>query len=674
MKKLLFIFLIGQFLLLSYIFNKSLFDIYELNHLGDSTLDAYIVEDLSGDRLNALYEEIDALCLSDQSCRVQLIKTPVSENNQFVYEIYHSELDEIAKPASISSDTIFNYYPLQKEDFIDNNGVFYTDLQRDEIDSIASTLGVTIEPYENTIAYGQVLKYNLLNFTLLLVLSQLVLFIYTFTRIKVNAVKKMLGFSNMKMILGSLKDFVYMEGAILLGVLCTHFFYYLFVDQIVLRYFYLLAAFMLVVALCNIILLLITQTSLRFIDINLMIKNKVYSNKLNYALYGLKIVLILSITVSISSFMSNYTDYKEKMRDLEQYKQLNGYFTSNGYNYEEDTIARKQPERIAEYGQSIQNLYEHFEARGQLYVNDAYLLELLSPSYLEIQGLKKEDIFNSLEENHIVVNERYFKAFMNLHDENGVPIDNLEADKPTLLVPVKYMEQEDVVRNIYQEKFEHLMNYNEFFGIENENPKRVEDLNILYMQNGQEYALLGQNVSGTDIKLRDTIVMLDTGNFDSLYYYDLLNAGDVYFQLDERDEFSQAIAKFDLQKLVNVGTLLTPYMDRVHYTEFVMYNSLVFTVLFLFTLIFVIYISNFVDVTSNNKRYIMQFIYGYDGARTFKVHFIIYIMLLGMIGLHFFVDFNAVLYIGILAVDLLILFYLYKKLVSSDLHKIVKGG
>lgn len=676
MKKLLFIFLIGQLFLLSYIFNKSVYDIYELNNLGDSSLDGYIVEDVSGHKLNELYEKMNSACLSNNTCQLQLVKTPVSKHNEFIYDIYHSQEKDINKPKSISSDTVLNYHPLTKEDFVDSNGVFYTNLSLDRLNDLSKAIGITINPYHNDIAYSQIVTYNVLNFVILFILTQLVLVIYTFTRIKVNAIKKMLGYSKFKMVQASLKDFIVMESVILVITLGVHFLYYVFVGNVVSRYFYLLLVFLVLVIAINVVMLLFTQISLRFIDINLMIKNKVYSNRLNYILYVIKILLILSITVSVSSFISNYREYKAKSRDLERYTKLEGYFTSNGFNSNEDEKARKNPKIIAEYGDAVQKMYRHFDEQEKLYVSDAYILELLKPTYLEMNGLTKEDLYTSIKDNYIVVNERYINDFMKIKNETGAKITNFHVTKPTILVPTKYKSEESKIKKMYIEQYNQLLNYNENFGIPKSDSKNIDNVEVIYIANNQEHELLGKNMSedDSDMKLKDTIIKDDQGNFGSLYYYDQLSSGNVYFHLNQRDEFNQILAKHHLNKLVNVGTLLTPYMDKVHFVEFIMYNSLVFTSLFLFTLIFVICISNYVDIISNSKRYAIQYMYGYSIMKTFKLHLIVYAMLLSMIVMNIFIEFNVPFYICILVIDFIVLLYLYKKIIKNDIHKIVKGG
>lgn len=676
MKKLLFIFLLGQLFLLSFIFNQAIFDIYELNNLGDASLNGYIAEDFTANDLNKMYDALATDCLATDDCNLQLIKTPVASYNHFVYEIYHSQIHHIKHPISISEDTSFTYHQLTKEDFIDSNGVFYSDLSLKTVESLSKQLSFSIKPYKNDIAYAQIINNNLLNFGLLFILTQLVLFIYTFTRIKINAIKKMLGFSKFAMIRASIKDFLKFEAVIFAITFAVHLTYYWIAGKLQARYLIFLSLFLLVVILINLVLLLVTQISIRFIDIHELIKNKLYSNRTTMALYIVKIALILAISISISSFIKTYQTYKEQSNDLAKYALLEGYFTSNGYNYDEDSIARKNPKQIQKYGKSIKELYNFFDEKKQLYVNNANLLELLSPTYLQINDLKESDLYNSYEENYIVANERYFNEFMHIENENGKQLKKIHFSQPTILVPTKYKKEQATVKKSYIDNYNNLLNYDAYFGLPKDKKNEITDIEIVYIKNDQKSELLGQVIQGKSgsATIKNSIILIDTGVFDNLYYYDVLNSGDIFLKLKERETFSQALVQYDLDRLVNAGTLLTPYMDKVHFTQFILNNLFVFTILFLITLVFIMYISNFVDIISNSKRYSVQVIHGFSIKKIFKSQFIVWLILLLALFLKFFIEFNVVIYVSMLVFDFLMLLYLFKKEIQFNIQKVIKGG
>lgn len=677
MKKLLFIFLTGQLLLLSYIFNQSVYQIYELNNIGDSSLEMYMVKDSSSGKLEKLYQLYSEDCLTTNNCEIQLVKTPISEEQKMIYEIYHSQVEGINTPSSIRTENTFHYLPLTKEDFVDSNGVFYTNLPIEKLSEFEKQAQIDIETYNNLIEYKEIIKFNLFNFIVFLIISQLILFIYTFTRIKTNAIKKVLGYSSIKMIIDSLKSFILMEVFILVGTIFVHLAYYWSTENIIERYFYLLFLFLVIVILINVIMLLFTQIGLKFIDIPNMIKNKVYSNKLNYGLYTVKVLLILAITVSTSIFISDYKDYKIKTDKLSEYEKLESYYTAIGFNSDEFAKASNDMDLLNNYGESVKGLYEYFDNSGKLYVLDASeLIGSLSSFWLEMKGKSKEDIYEDWQNNYIIVNKRFLEELENIKDSDGTVLQNLNKIEPTILVPVQYKSKELEIKEVYINKYNDLLNYDEMYAFGNFQSKEITNINIIYIENNQEIKLLGKNIDddGSEISLRDPIIILDQGEFGNQYYYTQLNQGDIIFNLNDRQDFSQALVKFNLSQLVNPGSLLTPFMTSIHNASFFMYNSLIFTILFLFTLVFIMYISNYVDLISNSKKYAMQYIFGFGILRTFKSNLIIYIILLSALFIDFYWDFNFLFYLFILIADFLILLTLYLIIIKRDTYKLVKGG
>ncbi|GLC89196.1 hypothetical protein [Lysinibacillus piscis] len=669
MKKLLFIFLIGQLLLLSYIFNQSVYQIYELNNIGDSSLDMYMVNDATSEKLKKLYQIYNDNCLIDNKCKIQLVKTPVSENQKMFYEIYHSQIETIQTPASIRTNNIFHYLPLKEEDFVDSNGIFYTNLSIKEITEFGKQTQLDIQPYNNLINYKEIITFNLFNFIVFLVISQLILFIYTFTKIKTNAIKKVLGYSGLKIIFNSFKSFFFMEISILLSTFFIHFIYYWITNNIVWRYFYFLFLFLVIVILINMMMFMFTQISLKFIDIPTMIKNKIYSNKLNYGLYTVKILLILVITVSTSIFIADYKDYKAKVAKLSEYEKLDHYFTAIGFNSDEFEKINNEKKLLKQYGDYIKNLYEHFDNLEELYVFDASdLIGSLSSFWLEMKGKSKEDIYSDWENNYIIVNKRYLEDLTTIKINNNV--------EPTILVPTVYKTKESKIKETYIEKYNNLLNYDEIYQFDDFKPKKITNINIIYIEDHLNIELFGKNIDddGSKINLQNPIIILDQGNFGSQYYYTQLNQGDIIFKLRDKQDFSQALAKFHLSQLVNTGSLLTPFMTAIHNAEFFMYNSLIFTLLFLLTLIFIICISNYIDLISNSKKYVIQYIFGLGMIKIFKANIVIYIVLLSVVFIDFYWDFNILFYLSILLADFLILLTLYTLIIKRDVHKLIKGG
>lgn len=618
------------------------------------------------------------VCGKSLDCNLQLIKTPVTQDQTFLYDIYHSNIEQINKVSSIRSDRTFNYHSLTKEDFVDNNGVFYTDLSAQQLKDITANLELQISPYDQHVNYSQIFWQNSLNLGLLVLLTVVVFFIFTFTRIKVNAVKKLLGFSNIKMIYETFRDLLYLELTVASITLVLHYLYFALFSEIgiVNRYFLFLIMFMIAVIIVNLLLFLLTQLHVKFIDIQLMIKNKVYSNRLNYILYFTKIILIIAITFSISYFVEAYQSYITNQQALEQYTQLDGYFTSNGFNSDRNDQIMNDPDLMAEYSERMKDLYAHFDKQDQLYIHDSAVVDFLSPNYLEIQGLEKNDIYNSITDNYIVANQRYISEFMPVKDVEGNLLNDFLSDRPVIIVPEKYQLEEQSIRDIYQEKLADYYNYDIFYGVRDKEEITIDDIDIIYTANNQEFNIMGQfDIDNEEeIKLKDPIIIVDQGKFSGLYYLDLLNASNMYFKLEERETFHAVLVSYQLDSLINVATLLTPLSDSIHFVQFILYNTFLFSLLFLATLLFVIVISNYVDIVSNRRKYTMQYIFGFSMWKIFKGQITVYVLLLFGNIASLFISFNPFIYTIFLIIDFFVLIFVYQYEIKKDLHQVVKGG
>lgn len=675
MKKFFVIFFLGQMLLLTYIFNTSIYNIYELNNIVDNGAKGYIIDKPSGEKLNSFYKSVYSEYLGNDDYQFQIVKTPISEEGKFVYDIYSSNIKSVRELKSIDRDKVYNYYELKDEDFIDSMGVFYTDIPAKNIYKISNNLGVYISTYsESGTSYNQVLKYNAINIITLIVLTQVIMFIYTFISIKTNAVKKMLGYTPIKMLNYQFRSFIRLEFIIIAIVEAINMVISTITIGININYLVLLLIFCIGIVIINCILLSFTAISIYFIDINSILKNKIFSDKLNFTLHFTKIILILLTTISISLFFYNYGKYRIKEESVEKYKKLGVYYTSNGFNSNENDKALSDKLLLDKYGESVKEIYKLFNDKGNIYVRDSYILELLSENSLKNRGKTKSDIIGSIKENNLVLNINYINEFIDLKDEFNNPIKLLEKEKARIIVPEKYKTLETDIKTIYIDKYNKLLDYNKFYELESKNIRYIDDIEVIYAKSNQVYNLLGKESIDNESNLIDSIIIVDEGQFGSLYYYDLLNRGDIFIKLSDRDSFSEILYSYKLDKLINIGTLLTPYMYKLHNIEFVMYNSLVFTILFSLTLVFILYISNYVDIISNRKKYSIKYILGYGTIKILHENAMITGVLLILSIFLFIFKINILVYITAIILDYGILVCLFKSLIKNDVAKVEKGG
>ena len=161
MKNFLKIFIFLEIILLAYIFNTSIYNIYEKNNIATEKLEGYVLEETSPEILDKFYTIFTEKYSQN---KLELINNTLTSTDKSVYDLYCYPLNEFTQKQPISSSILFQYHELQKEDFLDSVGVFYTDLPVNAIKEIASQLSVTINTFENdAIPYSMVLELNLLN-------------------------------------------------------------------------------------------------------------------------------------------------------------------------------------------------------------------------------------------------------------------------------------------------------------------------------------------------------------------------------------------------------------------------------------------------------------------------------------------------------------------------------
>ena len=188
MKKFLKIFSFLEIILFAYIFNTSIYNIYEKNNISSENLKGYVLEETSPEILDRFYTIFTEEYSQN---KLELINNTLTSTDKSVYDLYCYPLNKFVQKQPISHSIFLQYHELQKEDFLDSVGVFYTDLRADEIKEIASQLSVAISDFENeAIPYSMVLKFNLFNFVILYIVLQIIYCIYTSYSLKKIGIKK----------------------------------------------------------------------------------------------------------------------------------------------------------------------------------------------------------------------------------------------------------------------------------------------------------------------------------------------------------------------------------------------------------------------------------------------------------------------------------------------------
>lgn len=671
MKKLFTIFIFGQLVICSILFNKSIYSIYGVMYIGDTSLNGYRIEDFDSNQVELLYDQ-----LVKEDATLQVIKMPISKELDTVdYHIYHSDVENISKFISISNNH-YKYDSLTKEEFLDGTGIFYTDLNYEKLQEISHSIGISIVPYEDTsyISFHSILLANTIDFIVLGISTIGVIFIYVISKKKANAIKSLLGYSDSDIIQDRIKEISKIQGISILLISGYHILYYYLQHKCSFRYAVFLIAFLLGIACINLLLMRVTSVGIKRMNLLEAIKNKMFSKKLDYIVQAFKIVLLLMLTIAISNSLIYYQQLKGVESKMKEYEQLNNFFTSYGYNSDEYEKMMNNNTHYLEMADKVKQMY-------QKYVRDAYVMVdcVLEPENIrsgepeeDVYGMTKEELFQSYEKNYIICNENY------IEDYTSIPkiLGEVNSENPTLIVPAQYKQQEKKIRQLYSAILEDKYTIERYYGREISIAIKPSDLNLIYVKNNYSVKLLSdfQYEDSMDITIENPIIIVDTGNFSGIQYMDMLSNCQLAFLLEERTQYSDMLIEAGIEQLFAPHTMLAPFMTKISSYQFIIEQTGVFLILFFLTLLFLLYISNDIHIYVNCKRYAVKYELGYHTINILKQPIITIIMLLIVgIGLSY-LGVNPISYILFVIIDFIFLCYCYYKVIVKDLYKILNGG
>ena len=654
MKKFLKIFIILEILLFAYIFNSSIYNIYEKNNIAADNLSGYVIEETSPETLNQFYSIFTE---NYPNNKIELINNTLTSTDNSVYDLYCYPLDKFEKKQPVSQTIEFKYHELTKEDFLDSVGIFYTDLSDDEIDQLATQLSTPIIEYEDTsIPYSMILELNLFNFIILFIVILIIYGIYTSYSLKKIGIKKSMGFSTLRILKEQIISVAKYYSIVCLALLAVLNLYYAFTNRFDFTYLIMSIFFFGIVLVVNVLCLLLTSVLIKFVRLEAMIKNKTLNKSTNVIVQVIKVTFSVVIAITIISLLEQSGEFTKSQQAVLDYKYLDGYYTANGFNSAEHDYALENPERFEEYSNSMLELYNN---------HHALLCDYAGSS--EAQGPFGESRPYYVQQT-IIANENYLKEFANIHVD-GTSLDESAFATPTVLIPDMYKNDESLIKEHLVGEYDLLLNYNQNYGIQEET--RTNDFNIVYIDDNSTIKV---NTEEGFSDITGGIIIVDTGDFGGLYYLDSLNNRSLFFSVQSREEFSALLIKYDLAQLVVAGTLLTPYLTRLESVTFVLKTLTMFAIVFVVSLVFILYISNYVDVFVNRKRYALKEIMGFSHLKILKSRYIVLAIEIIVSVALTAINYYFVCFFAIMLLDFLFCELLYKAYIRKALYEIEKGA
>ena len=654
MKNFLKIFVLLEILLFAYIFNSSIYNIYEKNNIAADNLSGYMLEEPSPEILDQFYTIFTE---NYDDNRLEIINNTLTTTDKSAYDLYCYPLDKFSQKQPVSQTIEFEYHELTKEDFLDSVGIFYTDLSVEEIDQLAAQLSTQIIEYEDTsIPYSMILELNLFNFIILFIVILIIYCIYTSYSLKKIGIKKSMGFSTLRILKAQILSIVKYYFIVCLALLAVLNLYYAFTNRFDFSYLIMGIFFFGIVLIVNVLCMLLTSALIKFVRLEAMIKNKTLNKSTNVIVQFIKVGFSVVIAITIISLLQQSGDYMKSQQAVLDYKYLDGYYTSNGFNSAEYNYAISNPDVSESYSNSILELYRNHhsllcdytgsdEAQGPMGASRPYYVQQT-----------------------IIANENYIKEFSNIQ-VNGTPLDESVFSTPTVLIPNMYKNDESLIKEHIAGEYDLLLNYNQNYGIQEET--RANEFNIVYIDDNSTIKV---NTEEGFSDITGGIIIVDTGNFGGLYYLDALNNRCLFFSVESRAAFSALLTKYNLAQLVVAGTLLTPYLMQLENVTFVLKTLTMFAVVFVISLVFILYISNYVDVFVNRKRYALKEIMGFSHFKILKSRYIVWAIEIIASVILTAINYYFACFFAIMLLDYLFCELLYRTYIKKALYEIEKGA
>ena len=654
MKNFLKIFVLLEILLFAYIFNSSIYNIYEKNNIAADNLSGYMLEEPSPEILDQFYTIFTE---NYDDNRLEIINNTLTTTDKSAYDLYCYPLDKFSQKQPVSQTIEFEYHELTKEDFLDSVGIFYTDLSVEEIDQLAAQLSTQIIEYEDTsIPYSMILELNLFNFIILFIVILIIYCIYTSYSLKKIGIKKSMGFSTLRILKEQILSIVKYYFIVCLALLAVLNLYYAFTNRFDFSYLIMGIFFFGIVLIVNVLCMLLTSALIKFVRLEAMIKNKTLNKSTNVIVQFIKVGFSVVIAITIISLLQQSGDYMKSQQAVLDYKYLDGYYTSNGFNSAEYNYAISNPDVSERYSNSVLELYRNHhsllcdytgsdEAQGPMGASRPYYVQQT-----------------------IIANENYIKEFSNIQ-VNGTPLDESVFSTPTVLIPNMYKNDESLIKEHIAGEYDLLLNYNQNYGIQEET--RANEFNIVYIDDNSTIKV---NTEEGFSDITGGIIIVDTGNFGGLYYLDALNNRCLFFSVESRAAFSALLTKYNLAQLVVAGTLLTPYLMQLENVTFVLKTLTMFAIVFVISLVFILYISNYVDVFVNRKRYALKEIMGFSHFKILKSRYIVWAIEIIASVILTAINYYFACFFEIMLLDYLFCELLYRTYIKKALYEIEKGA
>lgn len=654
MKHFLKIFILIELLLFSYIFTTSVYNIYEKNHVTSNNMKCYAIQENDPELMGNFFEELSEAVGNH---KVMMTVNTITQTDKTEYDLYCMPFERFSKKQPVTSSLHYNYKELTKDDFTDSTGLFYTDMPDEQIKELASASDLTLKTVlKDTISYGVFFKLYAVDFLVLFAVIQIVYCIYTSYSLKKIGIKKSMGFSNKKIQKEQIANAAFWLAVISAAITVVLSFYLLLNNRFSLTFLAFIVAYFAAVILLNIFCISNTSVLVSMVSLEAMVKNKSMNRSMNIAAQSVKVLFTILISITVILVLDQAKNFKETNQKILDYQMLDNYYTANGFISTEYDRAINNPEILEKYAENVKNIYTE---------NDAMLCNTSSLELKNIPGIETQ--VPEYELNKVVINQNYLNKFTNItKDGEAISLGN----SYTALVSEKYRNIENEIREFLDMELEMMYTYDKMYGFETAN-QGIPEYELIYIDDTSSIRCCTEN--GFE-NLGANLVLVDNGNSGKTYYLDSINSRYIFFELNSREEFASMLVKNDLDNFISAGTLLTPFYDQMENVQFVLKTLIVFAGVFVISLLFIIYISGYIDIVVNKSRYALKEIIGFSHKKILSRRYVMLAAEFILIAALSIINHSIICAAAAVCLDIVLHEILYRIFIKNKIYEIVKGA
>lgn len=525
----------------------------------------------------------------------------------------------------------------------------------------------------------------------ILIVSILMAFLYYIVfRYKEFAVKKMLGYSDGKIIFKELlKEAFIMHCETLAGASLIFIIYLYFYNNLKCAINFFEDLIIILIMFTTILLIIETIIFLNIdnVKINNMLKNKKPIKTIQTLNYITKITFSIVLIIIVVNLINNFRNLMNENKNLDKWK------TTNEYVYLLISNKYKDTEKIVwEYnlGKKSNKLFKEYNDKGGLLIRPSDYI--LYGKFFESEELKNRKEYHPTKGNSLQVNSEYLRKnpIYDLND-NQISIDDEYGDYLIILVPEKYKNVEEDLLQEYKEwyQFKKFIDediYNEYMNIQAEEHPEVK-IEIIYTKNGQESFLYDPllEVENQNSVIDAIHIIINSENIGGDSFLNYVSSQRFFLKVDgsvEGDAYSKisnTIEKLNMEKIISNAYTLYSSVDSYVYklqNEIKSYIISMIIVLALEILITIYIVINYIQ--RNNYINAIKKINGYSYIRRHG-KFILLIITMWTLILIFGYILKIIpllsifeIIIPIILLELLIVYLVLKKVEDDEILSVLK--